>query len=478
MKSIIDFNQNVFLFIIVQMEYALIRISFLQPFLNQQEQRRRSCSFFNDNFFNYSLKEALLGVFLPIFGAALGNFINLAQKKDPQTKTSVLEVEQYYLNFLISILQYLLFFSCKKFYKTALKEWNNENQRKLTKNQIEIPIIDNLSEKKQVSIQSTSLKENLDSIVTICVIVITVLLGFFLRGSSNFKSIIGISYCGFFYWMITLGLVVILYYYFDYIFDRFQKEVLKPLKKNAQEIHFKLVIQWILFRRWYDFDTNVFENGIRNYLKYRNIIQYFNQFILSCSISNYSRLYGYALSNLFVYNDCYRMLFLQFFYIYQFKNKRQIIIDYVGISWIYHFSNGQYGSIILLDMVSIWLLNIGNICILKYMLYIQLFLQQNKLQSILNLILNILIQTFNLYTDPYQIVRQYKLLNHQISIKSNSKHIKKCIIKFYDVFFQSKLSYKIFYQLQFQINLAVSKLIQIKQNVFLLFWMLQDICFK
>ncbi|CAD8198468.1 unnamed protein product [Paramecium pentaurelia] len=205
-------------------------------------------------FFNYSQKEALLGVFLPIFGAALGNFINLAQQEDPQTKSPVVKIRSgivvcpamiigsmvgLILNkilpefFLISILQYFLFFSCKQFYITALKEWNNENQRKLTKNYIEIPIIDKLSEEKQVSMQSTSLKENLDLIVTICVIVITVLLGFFLRGSSNFKSIIGISYCGFFYWMITLGLVVILYYYFDYIFDRFQKEELKPLKKEC-----------------------------------------------------------------------------------------------------------------------------------------------------------------------------------------------------------------------------------------------------
>ncbi|CAD8191819.1 unnamed protein product [Paramecium pentaurelia] len=211
-------------------------------------------------FFNYSQKEALLGVFLPIFGAALGNFLNLAQQLDPQTKTPVVKMRSaivacpamiigsmvgLILNkilpafFLISILQYFLFLSCQKFYKTALKEWNNENQRKLNQNSVEIPILNKLSEEKQLPLQNTSLKENLDLIVAICVIVITVLLGFFLRGSANFQSIIGISYCGFFYWMITFGLVVILYYYFDYIFDRFQKEELKPLKKECLRDSFK-----------------------------------------------------------------------------------------------------------------------------------------------------------------------------------------------------------------------------------------------
>ena len=43
-------------------------------------------------FFNYSQKEALLFVFIPIFGAALGNFLKLVRHVDPQTKTPVVNI--------------------------------------------------------------------------------------------------------------------------------------------------------------------------------------------------------------------------------------------------------------------------------------------------------------------------------------------------------------------------------------------------
>ena len=65
------------------------------------------------------------------------------------------------------------------------------------------------------------------------------LLGFFLRGSPNFASVIGISYCGFFYWMLTLGIVWVLYYYFNIVFDRFQTEERKALKKECLIDSFK-----------------------------------------------------------------------------------------------------------------------------------------------------------------------------------------------------------------------------------------------
>lgn len=43
-------------------------------------------------FFNYSQKEALLIVFVPIFGAACGNFLNLMRQTDPITKTPVVMI--------------------------------------------------------------------------------------------------------------------------------------------------------------------------------------------------------------------------------------------------------------------------------------------------------------------------------------------------------------------------------------------------
>ncbi len=147
---------------------------------------------------------------MPIFGAALGNFLNLVKQHDPETKQPVVNIRAAIVAcpgmmigsmagllinkmlpafFLITILEYFLYITVQKFYKNALKEWNAENQRKLNVNSIEIPLI---GDEKPAEVKSHSLAENLDIIVFVLMIVGTMLLGFFIRGSPNFNSIIGI----------------------------------------------------------------------------------------------------------------------------------------------------------------------------------------------------------------------------------------------------------------------------------------------
>lgn len=44
-------------------------------------------------FFNYGQKKAVLLIFIPVFGSAFGNFLNLVRQVDPVSKTPIVNIK-------------------------------------------------------------------------------------------------------------------------------------------------------------------------------------------------------------------------------------------------------------------------------------------------------------------------------------------------------------------------------------------------
>lgn len=127
---------------------------------------------------------------------------------------------------MVLLLEYFIGKSLIKFYLTAKKEWHAENERKLKKQLEMIDLGD--PEKDEDTDVKLNLSENIDVVVAALIIVATVVTGFVLRGSissyigsKDIHSIIGFSYCGVGYWVITLVVIGLLYKYFYIIDERF-----------------------------------------------------------------------------------------------------------------------------------------------------------------------------------------------------------------------------------------------------------------
>ncbi|KAM3128990.1 hypothetical protein pb186bvf_018907 [Paramecium bursaria] len=195
-------------------------------------------------FFNYSEKEAVLIVFVPVFGASLGNFLNLIKQVDPQSKEPIVNIRRAIVScpimiigsitgilmnkflsgttfFIVAFLEYFIIKVLLKFIKQAMKETKIENERRRQQQNllVQVELKDLSSEPKTDVLEK--LLSNKEALITAFCIVGFILVGYLLRGARNFQSIIGIQYCGFGYWALTGGLIYAMYQAFQYVCDKF-----------------------------------------------------------------------------------------------------------------------------------------------------------------------------------------------------------------------------------------------------------------
>lgn len=195
--------------------------------------------------FNYSESHAIEIVYALVFGASLGNFLNVVAKRDEKTEKPLIEynlglicmppmllgalfgvILNRMLAPLITIIGILAvtLFSLVKLYIKARRTYVEENikrenvKRSMTAKNLRETILsesdDNYTlEEEDPQLKAVRIEEKrqfppLKIAMTIILIACLMLIAV-LRGTSSFESIIGASYCGAEYWGL-LGLAVIL----------------------------------------------------------------------------------------------------------------------------------------------------------------------------------------------------------------------------------------------------------------------------